>query len=86
MTAAVGTGAYAWDGAAVAYRLATKLPIFGAQLDRGSNALSQRGEEALALDLLGGEHRAGFPTELEGAALKQVDAVGAVAEEVEGEL
>ncbi|WP_109750575.1 hypothetical protein [Mycolicibacterium fallax] len=48
VTAAVGTGAYAWDGAAVAYRLATKLPIFGAQLDRGSNALSQRGEEALA--------------------------------------
>lgn len=44
----MGTGAYAWDGANAAYRLATKLPIFGSQLDRSSNALSQRGEEAMA--------------------------------------
>lgn len=48
VTAAIGTGAYAWDGAALAYRLATKVPVFGTQLDRGANALSQRGEDAMA--------------------------------------
>jgi len=48
VTAAVGTGAYAWDGASFAYRLATKVPVFGAQLENRANALSRRGEVAVA--------------------------------------
>ena len=48
MTAAIGTGAYAWDGASLAYRLATRVPVFGSQLESSTNALSRRGEDAVA--------------------------------------
>ncbi|BBZ67118.1 MAG: hypothetical protein U0R77_07115 [Mycolicibacterium insubricum] len=48
VTAAIGTGAYAWDGASLAYRLATRVPVFGSQLESSTNALSRRGEDAVA--------------------------------------
>jgi len=47
VTAAVGAGALAVDSASAAYRGVTRLPVVGAQLDRGVTALTRRGEQVL---------------------------------------
>ena len=48
---AVGAGAVAVGGASAAYRGATRIPLVGAQLGRGVEALSRRGEDVLAQNL-----------------------------------
>ena len=51
VTAAVGVGAVAVEGAtgvaSTAYRTAVRLPVLGAQLDRGVAALTKRGEDVI---------------------------------------
>ena len=51
VAAVVGAGAVAVGGASAAYRGATRIPLVGAQLGRGVEALSRRGEDALAQNL-----------------------------------
>ncbi len=55
VTAAVGVGAVAADGAtgvaSKAYRSAVRVPVLGAQLDRGVVALAQRGEDVINASL-----------------------------------
>ena len=55
VTAAVGVGAVAVEGAtgvaSTAYRTAVRLPVLGAQLDRGVTALARRGEGVISSSL-----------------------------------
>ena len=48
---AIGAGVVAVGGASAAYRGATRIPFVGAQLGRGVEALSRRGEDVLAQNL-----------------------------------